>query len=357
MSDSIERTGDDIDAQPTPIGDLDPANTQNEDKPLLTTPEQAALAIPLGLQVDDLHNSNVPLLFKYIPDPQKALEAAYQSILSNLYHAPMKNGQPLFTPSLPETKSVSLIIADFEGVAYTTDVGDGNKKIYISSGYIGHCACLDDPAHEINGVLTHELVHCFQHTHPPGSDSSQPPGGLTEGIADFVRLRAGLGAAHWKRPSTSADAPDRWDAGYENTAYFLDWIENVRGEGTISWMNQRLYTDGYGDQGLEFWNYLLGASVEQVYAEYRQHLNSMVTPQASIPVPDAGDVSHEVPIASPSKPVNTSLAPSHPTKTEENGYDQRADTRKDQGKLQTIRGRIRRLKALSVDACRAFGRR
>ena len=43
------------------------------------------------------------------------------------------------------------------------------------------------------------------------------PGGLIEGIADWVRLRAGLGAKHWKQ-----EADGKWDAGYQHTGYFLE---------------------------------------------------------------------------------------------------------------------------------------
>lgn len=279
MVDSTEGTKDEVSIE----GNSN--NTRPQDKSSIT-PEKGALGIPLGLHVDDLHGSNAPLLFKYIPDPQQSLETAYQNILSNLYHAPTQNGQPTFTPILPETKSVSLVIANFEGAAYTTDVGDGNKKLCVSSAYIGRCARLDDPAHELRGVLTHELVHCFQHSHPPGLGSLRPPGGLIEGIADFIRLRAGLGARHWKLPSTSTDAPPRWDAGYENTAYLLNWLENTEGKGLVGLINHRLYTNGYGDNGADFWVPLLGKGIEQAYVEYCQHLdspNSAANPQADNP--------------------------------------------------------------------------
>jgi len=59
-------------------------------------------------------------------------------------------------------------------------------------------------------------------------------------FSDFVRLHQGFSPPHWKRTGA-----DRWDAGYEKTAYFLDWIENRYGEGTIrelnGWMKGRKY--------------------------------------------------------------------------------------------------------------------
>jgi hypothetical protein len=56
------------------------------------------------------------------------------------------------------------------------------------------------------GVLCHELVHTLQH-----DAKGQCNGGLIEGIADFVRLRAGLAADHWSENAVG----DKWDCGYE----------------------------------------------------------------------------------------------------------------------------------------------
>jgi hypothetical protein len=64
--------------------------------------------------------------------------------------------------------------------------------------------------------------------------------GVYHQFADFVRLHEGLSPPHWTRTGA-----DRWDAGYDKTAYFLDWIENRYGEGTIrelnGWMKDREY--------------------------------------------------------------------------------------------------------------------
>lgn len=86
-------------------------------------------------------------------------------------------------------------------------------------------------AYEIRGVLVHELVHCFQYN---GKGSC--PGGLVEGIADWVRLNANLGAPHWKRGTV----PEKWDQGYERTAYFLDWLKSKFGRGTVRKINEEL---------------------------------------------------------------------------------------------------------------------
>lgn len=64
---------------------------------------------------------------------------------------------------------------------------------------------------EIQGVLVHEMVHTIQHT---GKESC--PGGLIEGVADWVRLQADLAPPHWKEDAGNWEIK-RWDSGYETT--------------------------------------------------------------------------------------------------------------------------------------------
>lgn len=152
--------------------------------------------------------------------------------------------RPHYTP--PPTRSVTLILEDMDGVAYTKgmDLDDDHKEIHLSMGYvkgIRRAPASAEPAtttggdvagaYEIEGVLVHELVHCFQY-----NGKGKCPGGLVEGIADWVRLSARLGAPHWRRGTV----PDRWDQGYERTAYFLDWLEGRFGRGTVRRMNEAL---------------------------------------------------------------------------------------------------------------------
>lgn len=112
-------------------------------------------------------------------------------------------------------------------------------------------------AYEIKGVLVHELVHCFQY-----NGKGHCPGGLIEGIADWVRLRARLGAPHWRHDVV----PEKWDAGYEKTAYFLEFLETKFGEGTVRRMNEALRVDKY--QGADFWDGLFGEKVDELWKEY-----------------------------------------------------------------------------------------
>ncbi|RVW61391.1 hypothetical protein CK203_032040 [Vitis vinifera] len=66
--------------------------------------------------------------------------------------------------------------------------------------------------------------------------NGQAPGGLIEGIADFVRLKANYAPSHWVQPGQG----DRWDQDYDVTARFLDNCNSLR-NGCVS--GNRYYYD------------------------------------------------------------------------------------------------------------------
>lgn len=139
---------------------------------------------------------------------------------------------------------------------------------------------------KIASTLFHELVHVFQHrfakphvlTHEGGLKALRnfPPKGLVEGIADFVPLMSGRAWPAPQRPRSSTHLR-AWNAGYEETAYFLEWLELVRfGKGTVGMINDRIMKVGYVRKGKdEFWKSLFGVSVKQLWKEYGRHVNLM----------------------------------------------------------------------------------
>ncbi|KAK2796684.1 hypothetical protein FQN50_009453, partial [Emmonsiellopsis sp. PD_5] len=199
----------------------------------------------IRLQIDDVAHPGTEVFLHSIRHLNEVFEEALQDIVDYLYTSPSTNNNndsassgpnsntplkshhkqkdnlPLrtFTPTLPPTHSVTLILRPKPGVAYTIgNPTDNNlKEIHFSLDYIANIST--HPAHEIKGVITHELVHCYQHT-PSNDHTTLPaaPSGLVEGIADFVRLQAGLDPPHWNRPRSSRERGGRWDAGYQVTA-------------------------------------------------------------------------------------------------------------------------------------------
>jgi len=159
----------------------------------------------------------------------------------------------------PGTRSVTFIVREFDGVAYTTglDLDSDHKEIHINTQYIR--TRKGDVRHELLGVICHELVHCFQ-----WNAEGTCPGGFIEGIADWVRLRAGLGAKHWRQ-----EASGEWDGGYQHTGYFLDWLEGRYGEGTVRRLNACLREGEYASERV-FGACCKGEKVGELWERYRK---------------------------------------------------------------------------------------
>ncbi|KAM7474721.1 hypothetical protein LguiB_021964 [Lonicera macranthoides] len=149
--------------------------------------------------------------------------------------------------------SVTLIIENMGGVAYAV-----NGEIHVSANYIqGYSG---DVKREITGVLYHEMTHIWQ-----WNGNGQAPGGLIEGIADYVRLKAGYAPSHWVGPGKG----DRWDQGYDVTARFLDYCNSQR-NGFVAEFN-KMMRNGYN---ANFFVVLTGKTVEQLWREYKATYNS-----------------------------------------------------------------------------------
>lgn len=277
-------------ATPSPLpahikSHIDAGNHSNR-KEAITPPKPK-----LRLHLQDARHTATSSFFRFIPDLQAVLDSGLAAIVENLYtpHSSSSGNKTStsFTPEIPATRSVTVILQDFSGVAYTngTDLDDDHKEIHFSLSYVNHvCTNNTDPLSELKGVLTHELVHCYQHTTPPNAkDIPGPPGGLVEGIADFVRLKAGFVPPHWQKPTSAKDRPSKWDEGYQHTAFFLAWLEDVRvGCGAVGLLNDRLLRLGYVGEAKEetrqlkssFWKGLFGVEVSQLWEEYGKYLDN-----------------------------------------------------------------------------------
>ncbi|CAD6572771.1 MAG: hypothetical protein ASARMPRED_005720 [Alectoria sarmentosa] len=221
--------------------------TRPHPKPNFPTPK-------LRLSTLDLDHPGSNVFFSNT-NPSKALSEAVDVVLSLLYQPTKTNHH------IPACRSVTLFLQSMGGVAYTTgsDLDTDHKEIHFSLDYINGIP----PARqkdEIQGVLVHEMVHCWQ-----WNAVGTAPGGLIEGIADFVRLKAGLSPPHWKK-----EGGGQWDAGYQHTGYFLEWIESACGEDSVRKINLALKDKKYEED--DFWEQLFGKKVALLWKEYEGSL-------------------------------------------------------------------------------------
>lgn len=212
----------------------------------------------LRLEIRDLTHPGASLFLQSLNVAEILLPAIY-SIHGLLYSSPKKNPVPA-----PPTRSVTVVLRPMSGVAYTTstDLDVDHKEIHLSLSYVSNIKPASRVASEITGVLTHELVHCYQY-----NGKGKCPGGLIEGIADWVRLRCDLAPPHWKRDEKRKARRDKnWDRGYDCTAYFLDYLEERFGKGTVASVNETLRAVEYVEE--EFWTELFGATVQELWEDY-----------------------------------------------------------------------------------------
>ncbi|KAI2628440.1 BSP-domain-containing protein [Xylaria nigripes] len=213
----------------------------------------------LLLRLDDATDTGSALFLSCVT-PSTLLASAVLRVQNALYAVP---SHPKF--HMPTIRSVTFIVRPMDGVAYTTghDLDpEQHKEIHLSSRYVATISS-DRRSHEIEGVIVHELVHCFQY-----NGQGAAPGGLIEGIADWVRLRADLAPPHWRR---GEEIKGNWDAGYEHTAFFLQYLEDRFGDGTVRRLNEELRVTKYEEK--VFWTATLGRRVDQLWEDYKNQMN------------------------------------------------------------------------------------
>jgi len=147
-----------------------------------------------------------------------------------------------------DVQKVTLFVESRSGVAATS-----NDQIHLSAEYVADYQ--GDVKTEITGVLYHEVTHVWQ-----WNGNGAAPSPLIEGIADYVRLTAGFAPSHWVKPGGG----DKWDQGYDVTAYFLQYCDSVT-SGFVAKMNSKL-RDGWN---LGFFNDITGKSVDELWSDYK----------------------------------------------------------------------------------------
>lgn len=122
----------------------------------------------------------------------------------------------------------------------------------------------NDVARKIAGILHHEITPMDENDDKaPGEGTYPNLGNVLEGVADFVRFRAGYLPLHAMPTKTGA-----WDdEGHWKPAFFLLWVDDVHTD-FLYGMNLSM---GAGD-GVVWWtatfHAVTGQTVEEPWAEY-----------------------------------------------------------------------------------------
>ena len=108
-------------------------------------------------------------------------------------------------------------------------------------------------------VVTHEVMHIVQ------DYRHDPPGWLTEGIADYARFVFGVNnaAARWTLPDYKAG--QSYENAYRVTARFLVWASQRGDAGLVDKLDAALRSGKYAPA---LWVKLTGKTVEALWAEY-----------------------------------------------------------------------------------------
>ena len=251
---------------PSPL----PVQVSNEPKPVLHRPhpKPGYPTCKLRVECHDLNHEGAEIFFSNTVI-SRDFSAAVSAVQSTLYKPSQSNSH------IRPVRSVTLILRSMDALAYTTgsELDDEHKEIHFNLAYISKIPAEPNSRRkdEIQGVLVHEMVHCWQ-----WDAYGTAPGGLIEGIADFVRLKAGLAPPHWKKKERC----DKWDQGYQHTGYFLDWIETQYGEGSVRRINEALMNKRYDEE--KFWEGLFGKKVQILWDEYCETLPKKPDDQVSI---------------------------------------------------------------------------
>ncbi|KAL3814277.1 hypothetical protein ACJIZ3_015545 [Penstemon smallii] len=157
---------------------------------------------------------------------------------------------------------LTVYISDFpDAWGYTN-----GPNINISAPVIEHFPPGPEQARwNFKSLMYHEMTHIFQ-WFGTGTENGTAPGGLTEGVADYVKIKSGF------YDPDATDKPgsgERWDEGYGVTAWFLIYCDGLKKGFTAELNNKMRYY--YSD---ELFVHILGKSVDELWKDYKAQYNT-----------------------------------------------------------------------------------
>jgi len=265
----------DVEETEPEVEDAESKHAQDQHKRQLLCPSAR-----LRIHLEDLTNPATGRFTSIIPI-STLLDEAILNVQHHLFTPPRESNEEASTSRPPqkpikpkpewkpqEVRSVSLVLRPMDGVAYTTgtNLDPAHKEIHLNLGYLDakRDSSNADFLHEVRGVVTHEMVHVFQH-----NANGTCPGGLIEGMADYVRMKSGLGAKHWtKWPASERTRGKKWDEGYQKTAWFLEWLEETCRQGVIGELNEAMRTGKWDDGKLV--SKVTGSTLDEWWKMYKE---------------------------------------------------------------------------------------
>jgi hypothetical protein len=203
-------------------------------KPPETTTRETAKTPKIEITLD---TSDAPEMADWAEKAKKACEENYPMIVKHL-------DEEGFQPPA-KTK---IVFKKMKGVAHTA----GGTITCSAEWFTAHP---DDV-----GAVIHELCHVVQ-----GYHAKQPPGWVTEGIADYVR---------WfnfepenRHPHVGNPARAKYTDSYQTTAAFFDWIVKNKDPQFVTRLNAAARQGKYKS---ELFQEYAGKPVDELWAEFIQ---------------------------------------------------------------------------------------
>lgn len=191
-----------------------------------------------------------------IQDPVALVQETGYRVCRTLYHN---------ASEVRAVKKITLILRDDPTVAANTTADSNDTIIVMSTAYLAKFKTAGgNVSREIEGILNHEMTHVYQNDDKaPGEGMYARLSNVTEGIADFVRIRNGF-TPQGSEPSKSGT----WDdEGYWKPAWFLLYIDN-KYPGFIYRLNQSMIAGDGKSWTPQSFQDITGKTVEQLWDEY-----------------------------------------------------------------------------------------